>query len=226
MELTEALRRRRMCRDFDPAASVSREWVIGALRLAARAPSAGFSQGTSFVVIDTSEMRDAFWSTATPLSGRSGGGARPDAWLRGVSRAPVLIAVLADPSRYEQRYALADKTHEDSDPASWPTPFWDVDAGMAVMSLLLLAENAGLGALFFGVPARAHAPVRRLLGVGDSERLIGMVAVGSPGERAPGEPAVVSTPGARAGRPERRSFGRRVRFAGSPPEGPEPTPRR
>lgn len=187
------------------------------LGLALRAPTAGFSQGVRFVVLDTEEDRAAFWSVAASLSGRSEGGARPDKWLRGVSAAPVLVAVLADPARYAERYARADKTHPDSDTSAWPTPFWYVDAGMAAMSLLAAAEDAGLGALFFGVPKGAHDAVRELLGVQpESVRLVGMIALGhrrqpdpddTPGATSRGTPG-----GARSGRSQREPFETRVRF--------------
>ncbi|MDO5699445.1 MAG: nitroreductase family protein [Dermatophilus congolensis] len=220
MDVTEALRRRRMCRDFDPAASVPRDTLSDLLDLALRAPSAGFSQGTSFVVLDTTDDRDAFWRTATALSGRSEGGARPNAWLRGVGAAPVLIAVCADPSRYTQRYARPDKTHPDSDPAAWPTPFWDVDAGMAVMSLLVGAEAAGLGALFFGVPAQAHSAVGDLLDITEPIRLIGMVALGAP---RPPDDSPRGGPRTRSNdRPRREPFEARVRFGVAPSAVPPP----
>lgn len=208
MQLTEVIRGRRMCRDFDPERPVERRVVERLLRLALRAPSAGFSQGTSFVVLDTPEDRSAFWAAASARSGRSEGGRRPDAWLRGVSAAPVLAAVLADPSRYERRYALPDKSHPDSDPARWPTPFWHVDAGMAIMSFLLAAEDEGLGALFFGVPEAAIHQVRGLLDVPAPAQVVGMLALGHRREIA-GAPA---PRGRSSARPAREPFERHVRF--------------
>ena len=236
MELTEALGRRRMCRDFDGAKPVPRTDVRRLLGLALRAPTAGFSQGVGFVVLDTESDRAAFWGAAASLSGRSEGGARPDRWLRGVSAAPVLVAVLADPARYAERYARPDKTHPDSDTSAWPTPFWHVDAGMAAMSLLLAAEDAGLGALFFGVPQGAHDAVRELLGVqpSDAAHLVGMVALGHRRQHAaendsrdtPGDaPNGGRTDTARSGRPRRLPFEARVRFGTSAPAGNDPAAR-
>ena len=34
---------------------------------------------------------------------------------------------------------------------AWPVPYWQTDTAMAVQNLLLLAEDRGLGALFFGL---------------------------------------------------------------------------
>lgn len=61
MEFSEVVRRRRMVRRFDPDRPVEREAVLRARRTAVRAPSAGFSQGWDFVVLDTPEDRHRFW---------------------------------------------------------------------------------------------------------------------------------------------------------------------
>ena len=47
---------------------------------------------------------------------------------------------------------------------AWPVPYWTVDASMSVMTLLLAAEDDGLGALFFGV-FRGERELRRALGI-------------------------------------------------------------
>ena len=52
MEFEEAVRRRRMVRTYDPDRRVSRERSMRLLELAIRAPSAGFSQGWQFLVLD------------------------------------------------------------------------------------------------------------------------------------------------------------------------------
>ena len=60
------------------------------------------------------------------------------------------------------------RTHAAPSPrrAGWAVPYWYVDGGMAVMSLLLAAEAAGLGALFFGL-FEHEADVRALLRIPD-----------------------------------------------------------
>ena len=50
---------------------------------------------------------------------------------------------------------------------------------MAALLALLAAVDEGLGALFFGVPAPAHGAVRRALGIPDTHRLVGVVALGN-----------------------------------------------
>jgi nitroreductase len=61
---------------------------------------------------------------------------------------------------------------------------------MAVMTLLLAAEDAGIGALLFGV-FRGEAELRAVLGVPPEVVLLGAVALGypSPGGSVPGRSA-------------------------------------
>ena len=93
---------------------------------------------------------------------------------------------LADPDAYVRRYAEPDKarTGLGEGAEAWPTPYWTIDASMSVMTMLLGAEEAGLGALLFGVFANADR-LRESLGIPDRLQLLGAVALGWPaGERA------------------------------------------
>ncbi|HMM95130.1 nitroreductase family protein [Phycicoccus sp.] len=179
MELREAVRRRRMVRRFDPSRPVAPGLVDSLLALAVRAPSAGFSQGWDFVVLDDPADRGLFWEAATETG-------RRDAWLQGVSAAPVLVVCLSDPEAYLERYALPDKGWTDRSLDRWPIPYWDTDVAMAAMILLLGAEDAGIGGLFFGVPAGRHDAVREALGVPDGRRVVGVVALGHEARRTSG----------------------------------------
>ena len=55
---------------------------------------------------------------------------------------------------------------------------------MAAMIILLGAEDAGLGALFFGIPAQRHDAVREAHGIPEDRRLVGVIALGAPATRA------------------------------------------
>jgi len=52
--------------------------------------------------------------------------------------------------------------------------------GLAALLMLLAAVDAGLGALFFGIPPALIGPFRDLYGVPDSYLPIGAVAIGHP----------------------------------------------
>ena len=88
MELTDAVRRRRMVRSYDPDRPVGDEVLHRLLDLATRAPSAGHSQGWDFVVLREAAERDAFWSATAEE------GVAPDAWLTGIRSAPLLVLCL------------------------------------------------------------------------------------------------------------------------------------
>ena len=181
VELREAVLHRRMVRRFDPARAVPPEVVRDLVALGVRAPSAGFSQGWDFVALLDPADRAAFWSATDD-------GTPPDAWRRGVSAAPALVLCLSDPEAYLDRYAEPDKGWTDRSPDHWPVPYWDTDVAMAAMVVLLGAQDAGLGALFFGVPVERHDAVREAHGIPPGRRLVGVVALGHEAERVSGSP--------------------------------------
>jgi nitroreductase len=180
MELRETLRRRRMVRRFDPDRPVPPGSLEAVLYAALRAPSAGFSQGWDFVVLEAGADRAAFWAAASDTR------ARRDAWLRGVSSAPVLVLCLSHPDAYLDRYAEPDKGWTDRDPGRWPVPYWDVDTGMAAGYMLLAAVDEGLGALLFGVPADRVDAVRQAHGIPPDRHVVGVVALGHEQARVEG----------------------------------------
>ena len=165
------VRSRRMVRNYDPDRSVSRETIEELLRLAIRAPSAGFSQGWHFVVLDTAQDRDRFWELSTE-------GGEPDSWLRGMRSAPALILALSDKDAYLNRYAQPDKGWTDRDEARWPVPYWDIDTGMASLLVLLGATDHGLASCFFGVPPAYQNAVKDGFGIPERLRIVGVISLG------------------------------------------------
>jgi nitroreductase len=183
MELAEVVRRRRMVRRYSPE-PVDPAAVDRLLDAARRAPSAGFAQGWGFLVLDAPGDVARFWAAATPPERA----ARPDAWLRGMRTAPVVVVPFSSAQVYLDRYAEADKGWTDRDPGRWPVPYWHVDAGMAALLILLTAVDERLGACFFGIPAAGVAPLREAFGVPDAFAPVGAITVGRPAadERASG----------------------------------------
>ncbi|MBL0888123.1 nitroreductase family protein [Myceligenerans indicum] len=186
MEFQEVVRRRRMHRRFT-AEPVAAEAVDRMLHNAVRAPSAGFSQGWAFVVLDEEEDRDRFWSAAAPSGGGAGAGGTGErsardmsSWLAGMRTAPVVVLVLTSKAAYLERYAERDKGWTDLDESRWPVPYWHVDAGMASLLILQTAVDEGLGACFFGVPPDRVPAVRGELTVPEEFEITGVVAVGHP----------------------------------------------
>ena len=153
--------------------------VERALQHATRAPSAGFSQGWGFLVLDTRADVRRYWEV-TAESFES-----PDAWLTGMMRAPVVIVPCSNKSTYLERYAERDKGWADRDEQRWPVPFWHMDAAMASLLILQTAVDEGLGACFFGVPDREVDALREAFGVPEEFTPVGAITLGHP---APGGP--------------------------------------
>lgn len=160
----------------DPIPATTIESMV---ELAARAPSAGKTQGWHLVVLEGADTA-RFWDVTLPVDRRTG-----FAWPQ-LLDAPVIALPFADPGAYVRRYAEDDKARtglgEGTD--AWPVPYWTIDASMSVMTLLLAAEDAGLGALFFGV-FRGESELRASLGVPDELELLGAIALGWAADNAP-----------------------------------------
>jgi nitroreductase len=171
VELSDAVKRRRMTRSFrdDPIPAGVLDAIVD---LAARAPSAGKTQGWHLVVLEGADTA-RFWDITLPPEQRSGF-AFPH-----LLDAPVIALPLADPEAYLERYSEPDKTRTGlgDSTAAWAAPYWTIDTAMAVMTMLLAAEDAGLGALFFGVFDR-EAALRDELGIPAGLEVLGAIAFG------------------------------------------------
>lgn len=188
MELTEALRRRRMVRAFVPDRPVEPVVLDRVLDAARRVPSAGNTQGLDLVVLEGSGTA-AYWDVAFPSAA-----ARAAFRWQGLLDAAALVVPVVSAAAYAARYAEADKVRTGlGEERAWPVPYWWVDGGMGVLALLLAATDEGLAACFFGLFER-EAALLAALGVPAGRRALGVVALGHP---APDEP------GRSAGRPRR-----------------------
>ena len=178
MEFQDVVRRRRMVRNYthEPLPDGALDRMLGN---AVRAPSAGFSQGWAFLVLDDGASTARFWSAVFPSDERDGF-AYP-----GLFRAPAIVVPLSSKSVYLDRYAEPDKGWTDRDESRWPVPYWDIDTGMAALLILQTAVDLGLGALFFGIFPSRMAAFRAAFGVPDSWTPIGAITVGHPAPDTP-----------------------------------------
>lgn len=142
------------------------------LRIARKAPSAGFSQGHYFVVVTDADTRSDIATLADEPAYVAAG---LDPWI---SSAPVHVAVCIREDDYHERYREPDKLKRDGSEIDWPVPYWWVDAGGALMLLLLAAVDHGLAAGFCGFH-RLHG-LRELLGLPADVTPIGVVTIGYP----------------------------------------------
>ena len=173
MEFADVVRGRRMTRAFSTQ-PVDSELILQIVDLASRAPSAGKTQGWHALIITSSDTAK-FWDDTLAVEKRES-----FRWKQ-LLDAPVIALVFADPLAYVTRYSEHDKAHTGlgASVEAWPTPYWTVDASFAAMTLLLAAEDAGLGALFFAVFSGENE-LRTRLCVPDAMQLIGAIALGWP----------------------------------------------
>lgn len=171
MEFQEVIRKRRMIRSYDLSRPVPRSTIERLVDNAVRAPSAGFSQGWGFLVLDDQDDIAKFRRAVTPDQDANG-------WLAATVAAPLIIVPMSNREVYLDRYAEPDKGFTDRDTSWWPAPYWDIDTGMAAMLMLLTAVDEGLGACFFGIPVPTYRSFRAAFGVPDDFTPIGAISFG------------------------------------------------
>jgi nitroreductase len=176
VELRDVLRRRRMVRNYT-AEPVEREAIERIVATVRRAPSGGFSQGQRLLVVTDADRRRRVAELAGE-SERVAQGFEP--WI---SAAPVHVVVCTREEDYHERYRQPDKLR-DGEEIVWPVPYWYVDAGAALMLLLLAAIDEGLAAGVFGVLDEQVEPLKELLGLPADFRFVGVVTVGHPADDA------------------------------------------
>lgn len=179
MEFQDVVRRRRMVRNYDPDRPVPPELLDRMLSNALRAPSAGFSQGWGFLVLDRPDDVARFWAATAPDQPTK------NRWLSGMTKAPVIVVPHSNKQVYLDRYAEADKGWTDRDQARWPVPYWHIDTGFASLLMLLTAVDTGLAACFFGIMPDRIPHYRREFEVPDDYHPIGAITVGYPAPDTP-----------------------------------------
>jgi nitroreductase len=172
MEFAEVVMKRRAVRRFEEG-GVAPEVIERIARLAQRTPSAGFSQGQRLVVVTEPERRrevariygeDEFEST----------------FGRWVSECAAQFIPCVSEATYHRRYREPDKLQDDGSEIDWPIPYWWVDVGATMQTIMLAAVDAGLGCGFIGADAAGIDRLKRYLGLPDEFAPIGVMPVGRP----------------------------------------------
>jgi nitroreductase len=172
MDFTDVVLKRRMVRHFTPE-PVAPEVVARMLDLARHAPSAGFTQGQSFVVVTQPAMKREI----ARLCGEDE--YVEDGFHPFVSEAPVLVIPCTSEAAYHRRYQEPDKVNEDGTEIVWPVPYWHMDIGCAVMILLLAAVDEGLAAGFAGIRTdEGYDTLRAMLGMPAEAIPVGVIPIG------------------------------------------------
>jgi nitroreductase len=169
MEFSQAVLKRRMVRHFttDP---VPKETVDRILELAQHAPSAGFSQGSAYIVVTDREIKQRIAKLQGEEDYSSAG------FHKWISEAPVNIVACVSEKIYHDRYNEADKLNDQGKEIEWPTPYWFFDIGAASMIILLGVVDAGLAAAFSGVVDLDG--MKELLGIPAHFHPVGVISIG------------------------------------------------
>jgi nitroreductase len=134
-----------------------------------RAPSAGYTQGQRLLFVTDPKLLQelAAWADKYAPAG-------VEPWF---GTAGAQVFVLVREQDYHDRYRRSDKL-VDGDEVEWPVPFWFVDAGAALMLVLLAAIDEGLAAGIYGVPVEDDAWLRQLLHIPDDFAIVGGITLG------------------------------------------------
>ena len=177
MEFHDVVVRRRMVRNFADK-SIPPKIVERIVELTRHAPSAGFTQGQSFIIVSRPELKKAIANTCEEEEYVKDGF---DAFI---SKAPVLLIPCTSEAAYHRRYQETDKVNEDGTEIVWPVPYWFMDIGCAIMIALLAAIDEGLVTAFAG--SKDLDALRSALSIPAEVTPVGVIAVGY---RAPDVPS-------------------------------------
>ena len=172
MDFRELLQQRRMVRHYEPE-PVPRETLERICRTVRRAPSGGFSQGQRLIIVTDPGTRkhiaDLLHEDEWVAQGR-------EPWM---SVAPAHIVVCTREQDYHDRYNEPDKLAVTGGvEIEWPAPFWYVDAGAAMMLILLAAIDEGLAAGVYGVTVPEMHSFKELLGIPEDVHVVAGVTLG------------------------------------------------
>ena len=169
MELKDTVLKRRMVRNFAEK-PVDPQIIERIVDLTRHAPSAGFTQGQSFIIVTRSDLKKAIAASCHEEEYVKGG------FDPFISKAPVLLIPCTSETAYHRRYQEADKVDDDGNEIVWPVPYWFVDIGCSVMIALLGAIDEGLVGAFVG--SQDLDTLRAVLNIPAEVTPVGVIAVG------------------------------------------------
>ena len=134
-------------------------------------PTAGFSRGIE--IIHISEKQNI--KTMAKYSNEELYVAKGfEKWL---SKSISLFLIIINEEAYHKRYTEVDK-NSSTNSKDWPTLYWYVDAGAAMMNCMLLIEETGLKSGFLGSHNMDIKNIKNHLSIPDEYLLLGFVTAG------------------------------------------------
>src|SRR3954453_419621 len=172
MEFAEVVMKRRAVRRFEEG-GVDGDVIERIARLAQRTPSAGFSQGQRLVVVVDPALRRA-------VAKACGEDEMVEAFGPWVSECAAQFVPCVSEQIYHRRYREPDKLLDDGTEIDWPIPYWWVDIGATMQTIMLAAVDEGLGCGFVGTDADGWGRLKDALGIPAEFAPIGVMPVGRP----------------------------------------------
>jgi len=164
MEFFEALSTRRSIRTYQDR-SIEEEKLHAVLDAVRASPSWANQQCWRLVVVRDAATKQGISELSYLESFFAPKGYKTNPAMKALAQAPAVIVLCADPTQSGtvrgQDYYLAD-------------------AGIAAQSLMLAAQAEGLGTVFVGI--FQEEPLRDLLGIPESIRVVGLFPLGYPAE--------------------------------------------
>jgi nitroreductase len=170
VSLYELLEQRRMVRHYT-GAPVPRDVLERIVATVRRAPSAGFSQGQRLLVVDDPEL-------LARIAEEGDEDVQGEPWF---GSAAAHVIVLTREQDYHDRYTSPDKLDVTGGrEIVWPVPYWHVDAGAALMLVLLAAIEEGLAGGVYGIQLADQPRWRQLLRIPDELAIVAGITLGYP----------------------------------------------
>ncbi|HNK64149.1 MAG TPA: nitroreductase family protein [Anaerolineales bacterium] len=169
MEFKDTVLKRRMVRNFADK-PIDPQIIDRIVDLTRHAPSAGFTQGQSFVIVTRPDLKAAIAKTCQEDEYVASGF---DPFL---TKAPVLLIPCTSEMAYHRRYQEKDKVDDEGNEIVWPVPYWFLDIGCAIQIALQAAIDEGLVSAFVGstdLPA-----LRSALSIPAEVTPVGVIAMG------------------------------------------------
>ena len=170
MEFTDVVMKRRAVRRFEEG-GVEPAVIERIARLAQRTPSAGFSQGQRLVVVTDPARRKELARICHEDDYQD---LDMGPWI---SECAAQFVPCVSEAIYHRRYQEPDKVKDDGTEIDWPVPFWWVDIGATMQTIMLAAVDEGLGCGFIGPDIDG---LRAYLEIPDEFVPIGVMPVGRP----------------------------------------------
>jgi nitroreductase len=153
MEFVDVVMKRRAVRRFEEG-GVGRDVIERIARLAQRTPSAGFSQGQRLIVVTEPDRR----REVARICGEDEYEADFGPWI---SECAAQFIPCVSEAIYHRRYQEPDKTMEDGSEIEWPVPFWWIDIGATMQTIMLAAVDGASAAASSGLTSGPSPLSRR-----------------------------------------------------------------